>query len=109
MESAKSISSGLGGLSQVAKAKHLKVSRPVPYCLVVSKILFIMAEVMGTLVFPIRTCVHLSNTPSGAPCNRRELLIFDCREDIVAKMKLVVGGHLNTDSSWICITYFNEN
>lgn len=100
MESAKSISSGLGGLSQVAKAKHLKVSRPVPYILVVSKILFIIAEVMGTLVFPIRTWLHLSNTPSGAPCKIRKLLIFGPRDEIRLKDEL---------QSYKISKFFNQN
>lgn len=65
--SERSMSSIFGGLSLVARARHLKVSLPVPYSRITDMIFSRTPAVSGTLLFPSLTCVHLSITPSGAP------------------------------------------
>lgn len=71
-ESSRFISSFLGGLSWVAKAKQRSVSLPVPHSLMTDIIFCLIPEVNGILAFPTRTCVHLSITPSGAPCRGKK-------------------------------------
>nr|AAX26114.1 unknown [Schistosoma japonicum] len=67
VESSKSICALFTGASHVAKAKHLSVSRPVPYDATCFTISDFSGGVIGTFLLPTRTNVHRSNTPSGAP------------------------------------------
>merc|ERR1719220_626298 len=66
-ESSRFISVGFGGESAVARQRHLRVSRPVPYSIALAMMESLILGVMGTFSVPILTYVHLSRTPSGAP------------------------------------------
>ena len=61
------MSSGLGGASIVQRARHRRVSLPVPYCKQVSRIFCLIVWVKGSFLSPTLTWVHLSKTISGAP------------------------------------------
>lgn len=74
------MSSILGGLSRVARAKHLKVSRPVPYSRITDMIFSLMPWLRGTLLLPTLTWVHLSITPSGAPCEVEQIYTMSNRK-----------------------------
>lgn len=69
-ESSRFMSSFLGGLSWVARARQRSVSLPVPHSRMTLMIFCLIPGVNGTFMFPARIWVHLSITPSGAPCGK---------------------------------------
>merc|ERR1719367_746812 len=69
-ESSRLISDGFMGESAVARQRHLRVSRPVPYSIALAMMASLILGVMGTFSVPILTYVHLSRTPSGAPLTK---------------------------------------
>lgn len=55
MVSERTMSSVFGGLSLVARARHLRVSWPVPYSRITDMIFSLTPAVRGTLLFPSLT------------------------------------------------------
>lgn len=67
-EFSKSMSCFRGGVSRVARARQRRVSFPVPQSLIVAISSSFTDRLSSTFPVPTRTCVHLSITLSGAPC-----------------------------------------
>merc|ERR1712142_1365629 len=66
-ESSRSMSSTLGGLSMVARAKQRRVSRPVPHSLQTFKISFLTAGVMGPFLYQHGQMCNDQEAPQGHP------------------------------------------